>query len=91
MYTLIDGIDRNQKNPNTFQIPSKQDKSNLKVGDHVKLGFEDVEGTERMWVKINHISGDHFVGFLDNDPSFLKSIRHKDLVEFNSKHILSIL
>lgn len=51
MYTLMDGVKQNKDCPETFEIPSKQEKEKLKVGEHVKLCFEEFgQSSERMWV-----------------------------------------
>ena len=92
MYTLIDGVKRNEENPKTFHIPSKEEIGQLKKGDHVKLGFEEEGNCERMWVKIVDIVGeDHFVGMLDNQPLGLETIKLHDVVEFEANQIINIL
>lgn len=42
-YILADCIERNKLNKQTFEIPDTEDISKLKVGDHVKLIFENTE------------------------------------------------
>lgn len=91
-YTLIDGEAMHKVHPRTFQIPSLLDKARVTVGDHVKLGFgEDGQlHNERMWVRVTKRDGDKFEGYLDNDPAFLTSIKWKDVVKFNSRHIINL-
>lgn len=98
-YTLIDGVEQNRQNPKTFEIPTPNQKLNLKVGDYVKLGFQcDPEANcpvaaERMWLEIINIDGDDFEGILKNDPYFLNqyaNLHCNNNVYFNSCHILAI-
>ncbi len=95
-YKLIDGLQRHEANPNTFEIPSLEEKQELKAGDIVKLGFEATEefddgpSGERMWVRTTKIKGDDYEGTLSNDPVVIEDLKHGDKVIFNSKHIISI-
>lgn len=56
-YSLVDCIERNKLNKETFEIPDAEDIAKLKVGDHVKLIFENIgkndtisPSGERMWL-----------------------------------------
>lgn len=90
-YTLVDGIERNESNPNTFWIPSEEDKNSLIVGDMVKLGFLDKQGNgERMWVVITEKDGGSFKGTLANNPVFLK-LTYDDEISFEFKHIIDLI
>jgi len=77
--------------PDTFEIPSKQEIADLKVGDYVKLIFVH-SPTERMWVKIDAIYNNHsFTGSLANDPIFIHIVKYGDRFAFHAKHIANIL
>lgn len=91
-YTLVDGVAMHRAHPRTFQIPSLADKAMVKEGDYVKLSFGEAghQNNERMWVKVTKRDGDKFEGYLDNDPAFLVSIKWKDVVKFNSRHIINL-
>jgi uncharacterized protein YegJ (DUF2314 family) len=90
-YTLVDGVERNETNPDTFWIPSKEDKNSLSVGDMVKLGFLDKQGAgERMWVEITEKHEGSFKGILQNTPLWIK-LTHGDEVSFESKHIIDLI
>ncbi|WHI52745.1 hypothetical protein P3339_08275 [Microbulbifer sp. MLAF003] len=70
-----------QKNPETFEIPSKEDRFNLKRGQAAKLAFDietqDGDGSvqvsgERMWVIVLKKTKGHYLGILDNEPSCIE-------------------
>lgn len=92
---MVDGVERHNRYPGSFMIPSDAEKSMISVGDHVKIGFLvdrnrglPVE-TERMWVKVTKV-GETFVGYIDNDPVFITA-KYMDLVKFEQKNILGII
>lgn len=90
-YKLVDGIKQNKLHPDTFEIPTKKEIGEVKLGQYVKLGFiEEGSPPERMWVMVDSIKGDKFRGFLNNNPFIISSIKCGDVVVFESKHILSI-
>ena len=83
----------------TFYRPSRTVMQQLKVGNLVKLIFnlkpeatelrqDRMPSAERMWVIITERKGDNFKGTLDNDPYFIKNLKHKDIIEFETKHII---
>jgi len=99
-YNLTDGIKRNIKHTNTFQIPTTSERKRIKKGSFVKLGFErknpapNETSGERMWVQITEIKDDRkkFIGTLDNDPVVLPDVlKCGDEIEFEDKHIIGIL
>lgn len=92
MYTLMDGEERNAAHPDTFEIPSLEDREGVLPGTTVKLGFEvkdkDLAG-ERMWVEVTAVDGDQFTGTIANDPIVIDG-KYGDPVSFEPKNILSI-
>jgi uncharacterized protein YegJ (DUF2314 family) len=95
MYTLINAKEMNAKHPDTFEIPSDERIKALTLGEYVKLGFEEMDDgelfPERMWVEVTKIDGDKFEGNLGNEPVFIESLRYRDKVVFESKHIMATL
>lgn len=92
MYSLINAEEQNKKYPETFHIPSREMVEAIKVGDIVKLGFEENEFVERMWVVVTAIEKGHmdFIGRLDNDPFEHKSVKCGDLVPFKAENIFNV-
>lgn len=91
MYTLVNGEERAKNNPTTFQIPSDYQKSKVTISDFVKIGFEEEGGFgERMWVSVTKRTENSFEGTLISVPLNLESIKHGDIVKFNSKHIIGV-
>jgi hypothetical protein len=63
---LLNGVEMNKQNPNTFHIPSDEEKSNIEVGDVVKV--VDTENSERFWVIVKEfISDELMVCEIDNE------------------------
>lgn len=80
--------------PYTFHKPSKEVVSQLKAKNQAKLIFEfesddpDAPRAERMWVEITEVKNGIFSGYLDNEPAYIKDLKHKDPVEFRECHII---
>lgn len=80
--------------PYTFHKPSKVVVSQLKEGNQAKLIFvfesDDPEAprAERMWVEITEVREGMFSGYLDNEPAYIKDLKHKDQIEFCECHII---
>lgn len=98
---FVNGVEQNNLHPDTFRIPSGEEKAALEVGDYVKLGFrvpagaskdEDVSWikVERMWVNITELKP-QLKGRLDNTPVVAGYIKDGDIVAFTPAHILDIL
>lgn len=88
MYKLLDAHEQHRQSPETFEIPPKDEIKALKVGDNVKLCFEEPgKPGERMWVEIAVIEEHVFFGHLRNDPFNLETIKYNDRVRFDERHI----
>ncbi|QBF84274.1 DUF2185 domain-containing protein [Shewanella maritima] len=80
--------------PYTFYKPSPQVIDQLEPGNQAKLIFsfesDDPEApqAERMWVEIAGRSEDGFSGYLDNDPAYIKDLKHRDPLKFKECHII---
>lgn len=84
--TLINGEAMHRAHPETFQIPSEQDKLAIQPGDFVKLGFLYKGAGERMWVQVRSEG----YGELNNDPVLMPMLCGEP-VYFEPWHILAIL
>ena len=93
-WKLDNAKDVQKEFPYTFYKPSEEIISKLKVGDIVKLIFSfesdepNVPRAERMWVIIQSINSESYVGTLDNDPYHIKDIKAGDRVDFRKEHII---
>ncbi len=87
MLTLIDGVALNQSNPETFQIPTDEEKANIKPGDSVKIGIADHD--EQFWVTIETVAEEHFFGRVDNHL-LTDEISFGETITFQKRHVLTI-
>lgn len=83
--------------PDSFWIPEKTIRQNLKIGETVKLIFRmqlidnrDEVSVERMWVKIIDVKEGYYLGTLDNDPAREVFLQYPDLVIFKPEHVINI-
>jgi uncharacterized protein YegJ (DUF2314 family) len=80
--------------PYTFHKPSKEVVSKLNAGNQAKLIFEfesddpEAPRAERMWVEITSVNDGVFSGYLDNDPRYIKDLKHEVPIEFSECHII---
>jgi hypothetical protein len=90
-WRLRSGVESHAKYPETFWIPSEEEKAALSPGDHVQLAF-DVKrmGGERMWVDITEVGGDRFVGVLAHDAHHIPRLRAGDVIKFTRDHVINI-
>lgn len=54
----------------------------IKVGNYVKIHFEEEHAGEFMWVKVKKVNGDMFEGILNNVPVLVEGISYGDKVTF---------
>ena len=93
---LDDAEERARLAPNTFFIPSRDVRHNLKLGDVIKLIFfiRDPEPggleAERMWVEVNSTGSGTYLGELLNEPSVIDDLEPGDPVEFEPRHVAAI-
>ena len=100
-WRLLSAEEQNAAHPETFEIPSREDRESVPPGDAVKLLF-DIEtrvdgkvfdrGVDRMWVLVKSRAGNGYVGVLDNDPGTAKNLRLfvGDTLYFGPEHIIAI-
>ncbi len=93
-WELKSAKEKNEQNPETFHIPSREEINDLEIGHFVKLIFNEVgeELSERMWVEIKDIwEGETYVGDLNNEPVIVPGIKFGDKVMFRAEHIAGTL
>lgn len=90
---LASGVERNRIHPDTFEIPSEDERADVVPGDRVKLVFETKRGPgEKMWVTVvGETRRGRLVGALDNTPVFMPRLYPDDRVKFRREHIVDIL
>lgn len=92
MYNLVNAVERNRLNPDSFFLPNRSEIEELQVGDRVKLIFEEHgKKSERMWVEITSIEGYKFEGILNNKPFNLTTVKEDEEIIFEFSNIINIL
>ena len=83
----INAKEMHEKNPDSFEIPSKEELDNLKEGDLVKI----CNGCERFFVKVSKILSDgNMNGIVDNHLIFETEYGFRDSVQFHRDNIYTI-
>lgn len=97
---LPDGITLQDPNPvaaeapYTFFLPPAEHLAQLREGDLIKAIFSDRDGghgAERMWVTIERVAQDYFVGTLSNQPDDMQNLEEGDPVSIPNSHIIAAL
>jgi hypothetical protein len=89
-YMLEDAEQMNKEYPDTFEIPTEEERNNLCEGDFAKLVFLSRSGGERMWVEVKGRSEQGiYYGDLGNRPLY-SPLDYEDCVEFLPKHVADI-
>ena len=93
-YTLDDGAETHREFPETFEIPAQSDRESLRSGDFAKLMFRisvgDEVHVERMWVRVQEVNPEFYIGVLDNQPYCTDEIFIGMKVDFHSDHVIQI-
>jgi hypothetical protein len=103
-WTLRSGEASHRAAPETFWIPSAEERCNLQRGQGARLIFDiqsiDGNGTievngERMWVIVRGRIDDIYFGVLDSDPATIESTEETYLVcgaevPFLAEHVIDI-
>jgi hypothetical protein len=96
-WTLESALIRSEQAPDTFLIPSAEERASLGVGRGVKLLFwiqsadEDVAVCERMWVLITGIGADgRYVGVLESMPTTPGGLHKGAELTFGPEHVADI-
>jgi hypothetical protein len=90
----IDNVVARSKKHSSFEIPEKEARNGLRVGDHAKLIFIEriraQEEGERMWVKVTKVrSPGKYEGVIDNDPVVV-NMTYGDPIVFYAEHVCDI-
>jgi hypothetical protein len=100
-WALVSAEIRHRGHPESFRIPERTERENLKAGDAAKLLF-DIEtrgggrvidrGVDRMWVIVKRREGGNYVGVLDSNPGVAEglTLRPGTEVLFGAEHIVDI-
>jgi len=88
----VNGVERNNEHPSTFEIPDQESKGAIEKGDFVKVGIEfEGGGGERFWVKVTQAKP--LQGLVANN--LVSTDKHglvkNDLIAFEADHVLDIL
>jgi hypothetical protein len=90
---LRSGIEQNRLYPESFWIPSPEEKDDVVPGDSVRIAFDvgwpDQWG-ERIWVEVKRVGRFRMVGILANQPVGIPKLDFGDRVKFRKKHIIDI-
>jgi hypothetical protein len=88
---LTSGVKFNRLYPQSFWIPSAEEKRALRPGVTVKLMFDMRDGWgERMWVEIVAVKRRKLVGVLQNQPLGIPRLDHGAEIHFKYDHIIDI-
>ena len=100
-WALVSTEMRHERHPDSFVIPPRAERENLKPGDGAKLLF-DIEtreggrvtdrGVDRMWVIVKRRVEGRYVGILENDPGTADGLRLHPGMEllFGPEHVAEI-
>lgn len=88
---LGSGVDRNEAYPESFPVPTDEEKSIVRPGDLVKLMFEMKDGTaERMWVVVTSVKRGKYEGDLNHCPVLIPRLEAGKRLKFQRQHIIDI-
>ena len=59
----------------------------INEGEYCKLGIEDGQSVEHMWVLVTEVKGKSFTGVLHNTPVVVTNCDHGDIVRFDYEDI----
>lgn len=97
-WKLGDGDQLNREYPQSFWVPSPNEKAAIEPGDIVKLIFEpsffppgSEKIGERMWVRVTRVGSCQIEGRLDNDPMCFPRLAYDDKIKFEKKHVIDII
>jgi hypothetical protein len=96
-WELESAEDRHAGHPTQFEIPSREERTELRQGARVKLLFlirdetDGMEGCERMWVTIDRVTGATYEGILESQPATTRALAPGDRIAFGPEHVAAIL
>src|SRR5881392_637245 len=93
-YKLENAAAVNARFPKMFKIPPAEARETLQPRDLAKLMFRIYNGrrlyVERMWVRVQHVLPETYIGILANDPCCTDAIRAGECVDFHSDHVIDV-
>jgi hypothetical protein len=94
-WKLVDTERWAESHPDTFEIPSVEERMSLRVGDVAKVIFESLKPgyePERMWVVVTEIhEPGKYTGEVDNHSFNPNLPRLSDPVLFESKNVMQLI
>jgi hypothetical protein len=91
---FIDGDERARANPDTWGMPSREERLSVVPGQFVKVGVE-TEGAngERFWVVVDEAQGETFRARIRNNLVFedQHGLCFGEVVHFNVENVLDIM
>lgn len=88
--TLQNAVERNAEYPESFQIPTQEERAGVQPGAFAKCMFTDGKYTERMWIKVVRRNDDGtYAGELNNDPARL-ALKCGHALTFGPEHIIDL-
>ena len=94
---LLDAEAQHEAFPDTFPIPTSDERQALRAGDMVKLVFvldpppTSGPNAERMWVEVRTALPDNtYEGWLTNRPKVVTSLEPSSVVAFDARHVAGI-
>ncbi len=94
---LLDAEAQHEAFPDTFPIPTADERMGLRTGDMVKLVFvldpppASGPNAERMWVEVRSAQPDgSYEGWLTNRPVVITSLEPSAVVAFEPRHVAGI-
>lgn len=91
--------ERHARSPETFEIPSLEERTSLRVGSGAKLlfwvldraGDQVAPQCERMWVVVESVEDEEYVGVLASSPaSSDAAVRRGSHVRFQPEHVCDL-
>ena len=94
-WELESAEDRHSRYPAQFEIPSREERTELREGARVKLLFQireadGIVGCERMWVTLDRVTGATYEGVLESQPATTDVLRPGDRIAFGPEHVASV-
>ena len=91
-WRLGSGVESNRLYPDTFEIPTDDDKAAIKTGDSVRAMFQMRDGwCERMWVKVERVRRGTLIGRLSNQPVGIPRLTFGERVKLKPDHVIDIV
>jgi len=94
---LLDAEAQHEAFPDTFPIPTPEERQTLRAGDMVKLVFvldpppASGPNAERMWVEVRSALPEQaYEGWLTNRPKVITSLEPSSVIAFEAKHVAGI-